>query len=77
MSRYKVTMTAELVIELDATSPEEATKALTTHFHRGNAYDPLQGSGFFFKAGWKNASRPKLMTTVWDDATSIEVELVA
>lgn len=72
--RYKVSMPVEIVVEVDALTPEDAAKALHETFLSSKAYDPLAGVKF----GVDNpnlAQNAMLMTTTLAGFLSeIEVE---
>lgn len=75
MTRYKVTMQATLIIEVDAPNEAAAKGAIYNAFKEDRPYDPLAGARFTFDSTERECSNPKLMTTSTPGMRDIKVEV--
>lgn len=78
MTRYAVKLArVTLVIEVDATSAEDARMAVYHAFRPEVPRDPLEGTRFTLPSAETRISNPRLMTTSvqggWISATAEEV----
>lgn len=69
MQRYRVTMPATLVFEIDAPNPDAARGAIFNHFRADRRSDPLQGTRFALDSTERQCANPSLMTTTAADAS--------
>lgn len=76
MPRYKVTMPAVLVFEVDAPNPVSAGGAIWSAFRAKRANDALQGTRFNLDATERQCGNAQLMTTSATDIAhgALEVE---
>jgi hypothetical protein len=74
LTRYKVTVPATLVFEVDAPSRDAAQGAIYTAFKFERGEDPLAGTRFYFDSTERQCANPKLMTTVINERLAMETE---